>query len=186
MSKHRRQGAITTRRIATTAVAAASAAVAVPAVAQGAEVVIPNTDYRFEVAGLENVPNINQVPNIQQYVPSLQQEHVNYAASVQAPVPAPAAAPAQSAGQKALAAARSVIGAPYVYGANGPSAFDCSGLTSWAYRQAALRSHVLPRLRLLLASRSPWMLCSRATSSSTTLVHPTSVSTPATAPSSTL
>lgn len=133
MSKHRRQGAITTRRIATTAVAAASAAVAVPAVAQGAEVVIPNTDYRFEVAGLENVPNINQVPNIQQYVPSLQQENVNYAASVQAS--APAAAPAQSAGQKALAAARSVIGAPYVYGANGPSAFDCSGLTSWAYQQ---------------------------------------------------
>ena len=138
MSKHRRQGAITTRRIATTAVAAASAAVAVPAVAQGAEVVIPNTDYRFEVAGLENVPNINQVPNIQRYVPSLQQENVNYAASVQAPAPAPAAAPAQSAGQKALAAARSVIGAPYVYGANGPSAFDCSGLTSWAYRQAGV------------------------------------------------
>ena len=136
MSKHRRQGAITTRHIATTAVAAASAAVAVPAVAQGAEVVIPNTDYRFEVAGLENVPNINQVPNIQQYVPSLQQENVNYAASVQAP--APAAAPAQSAGQKALAAARSAIGAPYVYGANGPSAFDCSGLTSWAYRQAGV------------------------------------------------
>lgn len=138
MAKHRRQGAINTRRIATTAVAAASAAVAVPAVAQGAEVVIPNTDFRFEVAGLENVPNINQVPNIQQYVPSLQQANVNYAASVQAPVPAPAAAPVQSVGQKALAAARSAMGSPYVYGAAGPSAFDCSGLTSWAYRQAGV------------------------------------------------
>ena len=39
-------------------------------------------------------------------------------------------------GQKALAAARSVIGSPYVYGAAGPNAFDCSGLTSWAYAQA--------------------------------------------------
>ena len=47
------------------------------------------------------------------------------------------AAPAQqTVGQKALAAARSVIGSPYVYGAAGPNAFDCSGLTSWAYAQA--------------------------------------------------
>ncbi|NTS21843.1 C40 family peptidase, partial [Bacteroides fragilis] len=29
-------------------------------------------------------------------------------------------------------------GASHVYGANGPSAFDCSGLTSWAYRQAGV------------------------------------------------
>ncbi|HCG2962773.1 TPA: C40 family peptidase [Corynebacterium striatum] len=145
MAKHRRQGAINTRRIATTAVAAASAVAAVPAVAQGAEVVIPNTDFRFEVAGLENVPNINQVPNVQQYVPSLQQANVNYAASVQAP----AAAPAQSAGQKALAAARSAIGSPYVYGASGPNAFDCSGLTSWAYRQAGVE---IPRTSQAQAS----------------------------------
>ncbi|MEV7323747.1 NlpC/P60 family protein [Streptomyces sp. NPDC093970] len=36
----------------------------------------------------------------------------------------------------AFAAAQSVIGAPYDYGHNGPSTFDCSGLTSWAYAQA--------------------------------------------------
>lgn len=36
----------------------------------------------------------------------------------------------------AFAAAQSVIGSPYVYGASGPSSFDCSGLTSWAYAQA--------------------------------------------------
>ncbi|GAA3859388.1 NlpC/P60 family protein [Streptomyces sp. NPDC003631] len=38
----------------------------------------------------------------------------------------------------AFAAAQSVIGSPYVYGASGPSSFDCSGLTSWAYAQAGV------------------------------------------------
>ncbi|GHH74367.1 hypothetical protein GCM10018793_15390 [Streptomyces sulfonofaciens] len=38
----------------------------------------------------------------------------------------------------AFAAAQSVIGSPYVYGATGPSSFDCSGLTSWAYAQAGV------------------------------------------------
>ncbi|TWV53522.1 hypothetical protein FRZ03_10375 [Streptomyces misionensis] len=36
----------------------------------------------------------------------------------------------------AFSAAQSQIGKPYVYGATGPSSFDCSGLTSWAYAQA--------------------------------------------------
>ena len=36
------------------------------------------------------------------------------------------------------AAAESVIGSPYVWGATGPNAFDCSGLTSWAYAQAGI------------------------------------------------
>ncbi|TSE01193.1 NlpC/P60 family protein [Skermania sp. ID1734] len=47
-----------------------------------------------------------------------------------------------TAGQQALDAARSKLGAPYVYGATGPNAFDCSGLVQWAYRQAG---RVLPR-----------------------------------------
>ncbi|MFC8396282.1 C40 family peptidase, partial [Streptomyces olivaceus] len=38
----------------------------------------------------------------------------------------------------AFAAAQSKIGTPYVYGATGPSSFDCSGLTSWAYSQAGV------------------------------------------------
>ena len=29
----------------------------------------------------------------------------------------------------------SKIGSPYVWGATGPNSFDCSGLTSWAYKQ---------------------------------------------------
>lgn len=40
-----------------------------------------------------------------------------------------------STGQQIVAAARSKIGSPYVWGATGPNSFDCSGLTSWAYAQ---------------------------------------------------
>jgi cell wall-associated NlpC family hydrolase len=36
----------------------------------------------------------------------------------------------------ALEHAMSKIGSPYRYGATGPNAFDCSGLVSWAYKQA--------------------------------------------------
>jgi cell wall-associated NlpC family hydrolase len=38
----------------------------------------------------------------------------------------------------ALAAAKTRIGLPYVWGATGPGSFDCSGLTSWAYAQAGV------------------------------------------------
>ena len=45
---------------------------------------------------------------------------------------------ASSRAAAAFAAAQSVLGSPYVYGASGPSSFDCSGLTSWAYAQAGV------------------------------------------------
>ena len=38
----------------------------------------------------------------------------------------------------AVAAAESRVGDPYVWGAAGPSAFDCSGLVMWAYAQAGV------------------------------------------------
>ncbi|MFF4955691.1 C40 family peptidase [Streptomyces sp. NPDC001222] len=38
----------------------------------------------------------------------------------------------------AFAAAQSMIGRPYSYGATGTAEFDCSGLTSWAYGQAGV------------------------------------------------
>jgi hypothetical protein len=40
---------------------------------------------------------------------------------------------------RAVALARSRIGAPYVWGAEGPDAFDCSGLVFWAYTQLGVQ-----------------------------------------------
>jgi cell wall-associated NlpC family hydrolase len=44
-----------------------------------------------------------------------------------------------SPGQAAVRAALGKLGQPYVWGAKGPSSFDCSGLTSWAWRQAGIQ-----------------------------------------------
>ncbi|CAM5564571.1 NlpC/P60 family protein [Streptomyces pilosus] len=54
----------------------------------------------------------------------------------------PGAAAASGRAAAAVAAARSALGKPYVWGANGPSGFDCSGLTQWSYAQAGV---ALPR-----------------------------------------
>jgi peptidoglycan DL-endopeptidase CwlO len=42
-----------------------------------------------------------------------------------------------------LRAAMSRVGDPYVYGAAGPTSFDCSGLVQWSFRQAGI---VMPRV----------------------------------------
>ena len=102
MGKHSRRNDNVVRRTAVASAVTLGAAAALTQPAQAAEVVVPNTDIRFEVAGLENVPNLAAIPGVAQYVPGLQ-------------------------GQAAAA--------PYVWGATGPNAFDCSGLTSWAYAQ---------------------------------------------------
>jgi len=47
-----------------------------------------------------------------------------------------------AAAQTAVNAALSKLGSAYVWGATGPSTFDCSGLMQWAYKQAGIN---LPR-----------------------------------------
>ncbi|MFF3836998.1 NlpC/P60 family protein [Streptomyces sp. NPDC001930] len=56
--------------------------------------------------------------------------------------PMPEAAPGSSRAAAAVIAARSAVGKPYVWGATGPSAFDCSGLMVWSYGKAGIS---LPR-----------------------------------------
>ena len=48
-------------------------------------------------------------------------------------------------GQRAAAVAESALGKPYVWSANGPGAFDCSGFVQWVYSQAGLK----PMARLI-------------------------------------
>ena len=54
------------------------------------------------------------------------------------PAPAPAPAPPSSRGAVAVRTALAQVGDAYVYGAMGPSAFDCSGLTMYAWRAAGV------------------------------------------------
>jgi cell wall-associated NlpC family hydrolase len=61
-------------------------------------------------------------------------------------------APASQFASAALSAAQSKIGSPYVWGATGPSSFDCSGLTSWAYAQAGVS---IPRTSQAQANAGP-------------------------------
>jgi peptidoglycan DL-endopeptidase CwlO len=67
------------------------------------------------------------------------------AAAAASPDPAPAAAAAtptahasNPSAQVAVDAALSQVGKPYQWGAAGPDAYDCSGLTMWAWAQAGV------------------------------------------------
>jgi cell wall-associated NlpC family hydrolase len=51
--------------------------------------------------------------------------------------------PANRVAANVIAYARTQLGKPYIYGATGPDAFDCSGLTMTAYRTAGI---TIPRL----------------------------------------
>ncbi|NUS43717.1 MAG: C40 family peptidase [Mycobacteriaceae bacterium] len=90
---------------------------------------------------------LNQAP------PEVKQAVANAVAAVSrpgAPLPAMPAMPAMpganplaaapSAGERALAAAQTRVGTPYVWGGSNPGGFDCSGLVKWAYGQAGVQT----------------------------------------------
>ena len=83
--------------------------------------------------------------------PAPQVEEVSAPAAEQAPAPAEEAAPQQapaapSASGSIAATAMQYVGSPYVWGAEGPSAFDCSGLVSYVYGSSAPRCPTPPRV----------------------------------------
>jgi cell wall-associated NlpC family hydrolase len=57
-----------------------------------------------------------------------------------------------------LLAAESRLGMPYIWGANGPKAFDCSGLVQWSFAQAGV---VMPRVAADQARTGPAVPISR-------------------------
>ncbi|MEU6536824.1 NlpC/P60 family protein [Streptomyces sp. NPDC047000] len=65
---------------------------------------------------------------------------------------------ASAAGRKAIAYATRQIGKPYVWGAEGPDSFDCSGLTSQAWLHAGV---VIPRTSEEQWARLPHVPVSR-------------------------
>lgn len=137
MANHRRQNTTVARNIAAVTAVAAGAAVLAPT-AGAAEVRVPDTAYSIDVPNIETVPGIQNVPNVDRWIPSLSSQDAAVIAAPAAPE-APVVefpTPVQSAGEQIVEIARTKIGSPYVYGASGPSAFDCSGFTSWVYAQA--------------------------------------------------
>lgn len=123
MGKHSLKNGSSRRNIVAAAAIGVGAVVALPATAQAAPVQVPGTDFSVDV------PNevLDAAGN---YVDT--SAFTGAAAAAESAV---ASAAPTSTGQKIADAAMSKQGAPYVWGATGPSSFDCSGLTSWAYSQ---------------------------------------------------
>lgn len=134
-----RQITSSTRRFAAASVAAASVAVLTPGLASAVQVTVPGTDISFDVPELDQIQGLENIPGAEQWISQSSTAVDLPAAPVSAPVQAVVAATpvaSVSTGQAIVDAARSKIGAPYAWGATGPNAFDCSGLTTWAYQQA--------------------------------------------------
>lgn len=128
MGKHRMKKDHSRRNAVAVAAVGMGAVIALPATAQAVTVEVPNTDISVDVPN-EAVDLAKQHVDVEPFL----------AATGQASAPSVDGSDAVSApnsvGQKIADAALSKQGAPYAWGAAGPSAFDCSGLTSWAHQQ---------------------------------------------------
>jgi cell wall-associated NlpC family hydrolase len=56
----------------------------------------------------------------------------------------------------AIAAAKTKIGKPYIWAAEGPDSFDCSGLVTWAYRQAGVELPHQSAQQSQVTAHVPW------------------------------
>ena len=127
MGAHSIKAGSTGRRVAAAGLLAAGAAVAGTGTASAAPVTI-------------DVPVELRLPGVPSQVTVDVPEGIALPAGLAqaAPVEFAAPAPQISTGQRILDAASTRVGSPYVWGATGPSSFDCSGLTSWAYKEAGI------------------------------------------------
>jgi len=91
---------------------------------------------------VNSVPPANNVPSVDSVPPAaaLKAGAASQPATTATPSDTAAAPSAggDSAGAIAAAAARTKIGFAYTYAGDGPSSFDCSGLTTWAWAQAGV------------------------------------------------
>lgn len=139
-------GALTTGAIALPAAPAMAATVNIPGIG---DVQVPDLPQMPEIPGLPQLP----APTPGAEVPAAPAPWVGLP-----PAPGTENIPQAWVGippvhstlaEKALDAARTKVGAQYVWGASGPYAFDCSGLVQWSYRQAGFD---LPRTSFAMAS----------------------------------
>jgi cell wall-associated NlpC family hydrolase len=72
---------------------------------------------------------------------------------------APDVSPSSPRAAAAFGAARAAVGLPYAWGHAGPTAFDCSGLTQWAYHRAGV---AIPRTSQAQARTGQPVLLSQA------------------------
>lgn len=135
MAKHRLNKQTTIGknvRGAVAATAVAAGALTLTAAPAAADSITVDGIGTFEVPAGVQLPDLSALTGVIQGLPNINIEQLAQGNPVaQATV-----------GQRALAAADTKVGAPYVWGATGPNAFDCSGLVQWAYNQAGVS---LPR-----------------------------------------
>lgn len=126
-------GAVTVGGASLAAAPAMAATVTIPGIGDFA---VPDMPAAPQLPALPALPEFQAVPGGQPAIPGL--PALPDLSAIPGLPGLPAIQEAPSHGRAALDAARSKVGAPYVWGASGPSAFDCSGLVQWAYRQAGV------------------------------------------------
>ncbi|WP_068270671.1 C40 family peptidase [Aldersonia kunmingensis] len=134
-------GAVTAGAVIAPAAPAMAATINVPGLG---DINVPDlpTQQLDELQALADLPQVKQLAELPQVQEIAKLPQVQ-AFTGQLPQVAPPTLPGipdimHSVGQRALEAAKTKVGAQYVWGATGPNSFDCSGLVQWAYKQAGV------------------------------------------------